>query len=882
MMLLLTRQSKQVLSLEVMDDEGQPQFQVLVNRFKPKDIDWVAELLDCPRQDALALVNQSCESTSEPEAIDFTPKPGLIESVLATGKPNNPQPDPLDPPAGNSGTPVEAPPFVFHVREIDQLKQHGRSVSAVNVEQAFREALAVPLTNANAKEPLIEWHDTDTFCCLDIDYHNVPHDQKPTYSQLSQVLSRVRPQPLAFHMSHGNGAKLYYISSPGYTATELAAIAGVSWLSIDGRATFDLIKSTRHPCYGRSRDAVQSPHKSIEEVAFLYGQSDVSAIRKVLLSDVEYGDVEDFLTERGWSFGQSLPHSECPIQPTSDSKESVFVGEKGIYCHRCQAKGYGGATAGFMSYSQIVGTVDNRVTAMVKNCCHLEHAKVILANVFPHVPHKVLTDVYRVMLKIVHGHEDPRIILAMNAGKGFLRVRGQWVTADGSESLANGLDRFVSSLPATKYVVRSGEKAGTLAPDVAKSIAFSNAGDLAEHGYPDISFLRGCKIYGQFLNYRNQENIKVVIRPEFKNHVPQYIPITKRMPSEDAWGLLDSEFKGIDRNYVKLLIASKGASEGRLAQCPYLLVAGVSGAGKSTTVHIAAGICGDKADEPIFTPFVERFRAGLMDAARNSGFVCVNEIFKSARDAKMSAVQALNPMLSLTEDSRSHVLYVGSVPFGRLPVFVLTDIDVPPEVEADRQLERRFIFYYLPQSNNWQDNLVSKGFRPHEFRLLSYDHNAAADSILSEVIDEFFLEPVPLYEIAKKLQSGTLGSFSGEQDRTHEQMSKFYAEVCKAPALSGYHANRYSGEGWKVIDRSIQSPLNELWDELCDGREPENWLRSRTLSSSDWKKLLGLDLNVMCEIKAYKGGNYVYIRFRSTESSKKPGWVNGKKTKPGA
>lgn len=861
--LAFSRQSKNTVSIEVINDEGEPQAQVLINRFKQKDVEWLLKLWPVSQTQALAKLNHICidydtsNHESEVEEVDLTQD--IIDSITA--------PEPV----------VEkAAPFVCHVHNINQLKQHGRAYSNESVEHAFRDALTQTLLEPTNTEPLIAWTDIEKLCCLDVDYHDC--DIKPTYEELNEILSRVRPQPLAFHMSHGNGAKLYYLSSPAYSANELAAIAGISWLANDPRATFDLIKATRHPCYGRSNDNAEPPCKSIDEIAFLYGQSDVSAIRKVLLADVEYSDVEDWLTTKGWVFGQVLPHSSCPIQPTDDSKENVLIGEKGIFCHRCKAKGYGGSTPGFISYAQLVGTVDNRITTMVKNFCHLEHARVILSNVFKSVPLNTLTDIYRVMLKIVHGSEDPRIPMAMTAGKGFVRTRGIWVTADGGEVLDTGTDKFVRSLPGTKFVSKNEKTSGQLFTDVNKEVAYLNKGDITDSGYPDISFLRGCRIYGQFLPYRDSENIKVIIRPEFRNCVPQYLPAHKRMPSTDAWGFLEQEFRGIDRGYVKLLIAAKGASEGRLAQCPFMMVTGVSGAGKSTTVHIAAGICGDKADEPIFHPYPDRFRQGLMDAARNSGFVCVNEIFKGASDAKMEPVSALNPMLSLTEDSRSHVLYVGSVPFGRLPVFVLTDIKIPEQVEQDAQIARRFIFYRLPTSNNWQDNIVAKGIRPHEFRLLSYEHNSAADSILSEVIDEFFQEPIPLYQIAERLQGGQSDSSAiVERDRTQERMRQLYDLVCNAPAMTDKNPFGYTAtQGWKLIDRSKSSELIDVWNDLCDGIEPKMWCQSRSIDSTDWTKILGTEHVVTCEAKAHKSMTHVAIRFRSNDSARKPWWVNGK------
>jgi hypothetical protein len=509
---------------------------------------------------------------------------------------------------------------------------------------------------------------------------------------------------------------------------------------------------------------------------------------------------------------------------------------------------------------------------MVKNFCHLEHASIVLENIYPTVPKKILEDVYRVMMKVVHPSDDPRIFMAMVSGTGFVRIKGQWVSSTGDSSLAQGLQQFVSSLPATRKIKKGGEDAGKLIPDIPKTIAFLNDGDLSNYGYPEVNFIRGCKIYGQFNSYPQNELVKVITRKEFDSVKPRWVPLTQRMPIEEAWSLLEDEFPGVSRNYIKLLIATKGASEGRLAQCPFLLISGPSGAGKSTSVHIAAGLCGDKADEPIWHSNPERFRQGLMEGVKNSGFICVNEVFKYADDTRLSYTQALNPMLSLTEDSRSHVLYVGSVAFGRLPVFVLTDINIPPEVVADRQLERRFTFFRLDSENQWSDTLVQRGIRPHQFRLISSTHNAAADAILSDVIDTYFIERMSLKDIATHLQTNV--DYSEDIERKRNVLQELYKNVCAAPELQGSHKRRYGGTGWKLIDRICDTPLLSVWNDICDGQEPEKWNRSRQIDSPDWSKILGVNFPVMVEYRSYKA-QAIYIRFRSAESPKFPKWING-------
>lgn len=885
-MIVLTRRTPQVAAVELLNDEGEPLAQFTVNRFKPREILKLAGVWKREQPEVLRAVNAICETdASDSYADEFEIDPETL-ATLQRGDTVS-APDPTERASANNTASAPSPtsqPITIWVRGLTQLKTNGLRFTGEHVADTLRRAFVEPLADSTITEPLVEWNDTDKLCCLDVDYHALPLDARPTPAELRAVLDRIKPAPLMFHTSHGRGAKLYYLSSPGYTARELAAVAGVSWIQVDPRATFDLTHATRHPCYGRTRDKLPAPCAGAESLEWLYGQSDVSTLRKLLAGELEYDDVKEYLAQRGWEFGAVRPHRECPIQPTDDFKENVFIGERGVLCHRCQARGYGApGSPGFMPYSQLVGTSDTRLATMVRHFCHFEHAAIVLANIWPNVPVRILEDVYRVMLKCLHQPEDPRVNMAMRAGKGFVRTRGMWVTADGREVLEDGKAQFVNTLPATKYLHNGKEGLGELKPNPARVVAFLNKGELDEYGYPDVSFIRGARIYGVHLPYKDCENIKIITRPEFRTCAPQYVPATKRMDSASAWSYLDAEFPGINHNYVKLLIASKGASEGRLAQCPYLLVSGVSGAGKSTTVQIAAGLCGDRAEEPIFMPHVDRFRQALMDAARNSGFVCINEIFKMARNARLSPTQALDPMLSLTEESRSHVLYVGSVPFGRLPVFVLTDIDFPPEVERDVQLARRFTFFNLPSANQWQDNLVAKNFRPHEFRRLSYDHNAAADSIVSEVIDEFFRAPMPLYKIAEALNCGTLAQASGEAERNTDALAEFFRLVCNGPVAVGTAATRYpAAQGWRVIDRACQTPLVEAWEEIADGRDPEQWCRSRSATSTDWAaKILKLAPEigpVVCELKAGKGGNCVYVRFRSADNAKTPRWVNGKFT----
>lgn len=759
--------------------------------------------------------------------------------------------------------------FECSIRDLEQPRSTAVQFVDVNPELAFTEALK---EEGNYSEAVIEWTDLKRFCCLDIDYHELPLDKRPTEEQLSTLVQAIKPLPYCWHMSHGHGAKLYYAAKPGFTAEELASVAAFMWILVDPRATFDLIKSTRHPLYMRTRDGLPAPCKTFDSIKFTHGCGDVSTLKRLMNGELDDNDIQEFLDSRNWRIGQTLPHSECPIQPTNDAKMSVYIGEAGVYCHKCASRGFGTVRPGFVGFNQLSGRqFDSRLFRMVKGFCHLEHARIVLSHLYPNVQYRTLDTVYRVLLKCVHGYEDPRINMAMMSGRGFIRIRGQWVSTDGEHVLAHGMVSYIRSLPAC--LVPNEDEFNVNVPPFT---AFQNTCDLSEYGYEDISLIRGCKVYGQF--NKSEEVTKVIVRKEFGNRIPTYVPLHKRMASEDAWGLLRDAFPGIDENYIRLLIASKGSSEGRLSQCTYLLVAGPSGSGKSTSVQVAAGICGDRASEPIFVPNIERYRQSLADAAKSSGFVLVNEIFKHSKQAKLTPTQALDPMLSLTEDSRSHTMYVGSTPFGRMPVFVLTDISIPIEVEQDLQLSRRFTYYRLTHRNYWSGTFVSKRIQPHQFRMISADHNSAADTILSEVIDRWFREPTSLEDIAKSLDIRTLQQHSEDVDNTSDKLEAFYREVCKANPLIGSDKARYSGVGWKRIDRSTDTQLRTLYEEFCDGINSEQWAQSRVLQAEDWANRLKIDIPILCEVRAYRN-QIVYIRFRSTDSSRFPSWVNGKLVK---
>ena len=847
--------------VEIYDNDGRILFQRKVNRYSERDQAWLASITGWTTVETTEYLNQA-HNEGEPLVLEVDIP--LHRLQLS------------DTPALEHST---SQVFTLTIREINAPRTTSREYQDILPQDALKNALQ----DIEGVEPILEWQDIRKLACLDIDYHNIPLELRMDREEIYDIVRNIKPQPYCWHPSHAGGAKLYYVAAPGYTADELAAVAGLSWHSLDPRSTFDILKSSRHPCFDRTKDSRPAPCSDPREIEYMHGHSDIGHLRAMLVGELEYPDMMDLIESNGWKLGQTLPHSECRISPDNRDRLTVFVGESGLFCHSCAARGItvrGSSRPGFYPYSLLTDSyLDSKIGVMVKNFCHAEHAKIVLQNIYPDIPEHILTRIYKILLKVYHTPDDPRIELCMIAGRGVVRTRGVWCSSDGTTPITKAVDQLVRSLPSVLIPAPKGK----FKINSAKVVALMNAGDISDMGYPDITFIRGCKIYGQFLPKNEDETIKVITRKEFQYCPPKYLPSHQRMTDEETWGIIETEFPGIDRNYLKLIIAAKGAAEGRLAQCPYLLITGVSGSGKSTTAHIASGMCGEKAEEIVFTPNIERYRSAFMDAAKHSGILVINEIFKDARANKLSPIQALNPMLTITEDSRSHLLYTGSVPFGRLPLFILTDIECPPEVIQDIQIARRFTYYRLSKSVHWDETLIKRRIRPYQFRLISADHALAADSLLSSIIDEFFKEPHSLAEMAERLQADTYDSEGVEErDRVQIDMKEFYLAVLASPELtSDTDKSRYPNGYKKIMRRDVgtgKDRLADLWNDLCDGHGDDDWYSSRAITQVDWSEVVGTDFPIRCRIAPYKANRCIYLRFESTDGRGRrlPTWINGR------
>lgn len=684
------------------------------------------------------------------------------------------------------------------------------------------------------KNPVVEWDDSSLACFLDIDYH---HITPPSANRIRFIMTRIQPQPALWFFSRHGGVHALYVKQNQLTANVLSAVASFSYRTIDPTASIDIIPRSRLPN---------------TEVFVCTPTADINAVRRFLMAGVDESEIQFWLEQRGLQRSHKYTHEHCPVDPTTDTKgEPVWIGEHGIRCHRCEAKGitYGSRYPGFFPYSVVIGSHSlDEVALMVRNFTHFTHAEIVL-NSKCRLRGKHARFAYEGMLRLVHG-DDPRIEKVFYVGQSLIRGGGKWVTPERYETITD-CRSTLATLPA---VCREDGK-----PIPEKLDLFCNTVDLTKYGYPPVKPLRGMRIFGEFLG--ETTTVSTVLPPSKIPPLfcPRYVPPETRLNIDDAFARVEEVFPGLPRNYLLLLIAARGVAESEMGMPANILCVGPSSTGKSSVALLAASMIGDGCSEVVWTANIERFRQSYMAACDQGMFVVINEIFKNARQAKVAPSIAMDTFLNITPGSMSHVMYVGPASIGRLPVTIVTDTSVPPDVRNDAQLGRRFIFVRLDARRDWEDTFVRYGIGPDcNYRASSPDAAEACNAIVSYVIDRWFYDrPRSLKEIAEELGFATL-EHSDEVDDDPDLIPRLFEEVCRAPE---YNDARRRGRGWKRVVFGDETSLALAYQAVCDGiYSYDLFCSSRKCMETDLSLILPVPIGTRFQIS--RGSNRtVLIRF---------------------
>jgi hypothetical protein len=492
----------------------------------------------------------------------------------------------------------------------------------------------------------------------------------------------------------------------------------------------------------------------------------------------------------------------------------------------------------------------------INNLTHYEHARFVVHEAY-NLEESVAAAAYRAACKVVHG-DDPRLKMLMVAGHNFVRFDRRWATL-AAETYTNDVQPILATLPACQAV----NKSGKLAAVPSLLARFDQPQDISYLGYPALSPVWGIKVYGHRLPLRDPTKLPIVLhRKEFQADCmsvfrPRYLASdARRLTEEAAWRVLEGPFPGLNRDAVMLLVAAKGAAEGEVGLPPMIFISGPTGAAKTSSIMIAAGITGDSVHSVPWNYNIDRVRAALLEAKEAGSYACFNEIVKDAKAAGKEVQQAFSFLLNLTPESLSHKLYVGPVHLGSLPVCTFTDTSLPVEVIQHGQLARRMTHVHMPSRLRWDDTIKDYGIsKITDFRLVDPSFADAANVLLSIVIDRFFQYPLTFEEIAAKLGYAKLEA-SSIMDEKRDSLRAFFEAVCRAPEIDGADAKRWKGKGWRLIQRDGASELADLWKSLCD----ECFTSSEKCNETDWAALLERPGPITFEIRSH-GSSRLAVRF---------------------
>jgi hypothetical protein len=98
-----------------------------------------------------------------------------------------------------------------------------------------------------AEDDELEWNDIEQLAVLDVDYHDLPLDQRPQPFLLEALALIIRPRPRMFWVSNGRGLHLLYEPVAGLTAEEAAACGGLHIKQLDPKCTFEVLARTSYP-----------------------------------------------------------------------------------------------------------------------------------------------------------------------------------------------------------------------------------------------------------------------------------------------------------------------------------------------------------------------------------------------------------------------------------------------------------------------------------------------------------------------------------------------------------------------------------------------------------------------------------------------------------
>lgn len=688
------------------------------------------------------------------------------------------------------------------------------------------EAISRPMSPG--VEEIVSWSKAhrSVACCVDIDWHGgtVPSRDASNQPIIDQI-ERAKPVPAYGWVTKHRGIRLVYTGDHADLRAAIAAVEIVSrlWGAREFRPTAVELK-----CDTRVAPVGHRVIHFIEEQKLIVPRG-----ADGFDDSFDHEDWVTYLEDVGMVIGQRYPHDKCLVHPehASKSQRPVEVRNNCVICHSCQGngiKGYIRYASSILRSDSIDTANDMDIMKMVKNCTHYEHAQYVLKSVVPPIIRdEHLKLYYRALLVRYHGDDDPRIERVFYKYD-MLRLNGVWGTSQGYAR-----DKQLTKAAAASLPVAKDSSGGSIA---AIAERLRDAAPLNDYGYPSLRPVFGMRV-GTFHQPAADGVPRIVVSP---NGVvpPTYIDEKTRKTSgksrDWAWETLDTVWPGITREYIEMLIISRGLVErGEISLTPMFWLNDTKGAGKTASIFIAAGMLGDACSVLKATSDSTENYKEVLYAMDKGSFVLYDEIGKAANNTRRPKT-FFDFLLALSPGLMAKRLYAGPVPLGWLPVISLADTDWPEGFENDGQLGRRLLRVNLkPVTQEWRVTASAVGiydFRnPRRVTEGYEDIPLACDVVVSCIIDEYFGGTIaPLAETAAKLGIKYMIEGGKHADRMH--VLRDFFEAWRE------HKSDDLGNGFKAFDVSDSSPLALMWDKV---RDPEDRFKFSDANAESWQRVTG-------------------------------------------
>lgn len=714
---------------------------------------------------------------------------------------------PIEAPLETSATADAEEGVTISTRFIEDTSDKAVESTAEDPEDAFREALTHCTTSAS----VMRWDDRNEFSALDVDYHGAL--TPPSRSTALGYIAELKPRPFAAWVTHGGGIRALYKRHGALTAFEMAACGALHMRGLDTTCKAEVITTTRHPVPPRGEQkcsAITWARQDLEGILRDWSSIDAA-------TSVPEEKVQEWLGSRGLTFGR-FSHAHCPFDNSEleNGAPPVLFNSDGVKCHRCAGMGH--KTNGYITWARLLaGKRSNRVVESAKTLVPWEHAKLVLNEDYGSMGlgDAVLKAAYSALLKLTHDPEDPRVRRVFDD---YYVVRGAGNVWLDSSTLNLVIPppkagRFLAMPPTTRaWLDDSGdEPKWKVKPDECKIDLYQT--NQALPGWARVVPVRGKRVFGHNRRYGDDRFVRSVVKSEFPI---RYLSESSRASSESVDEHFRRCFPMIDMDFLRLLLVARGYAESGLGRVPMLLITGPSGAGKGQTLALAAHILGDVAAA---VPKDMSFELGFGRGLQTGGFVLCDEFAKNPRWTKERVVAEFNKFLPIARDYTYRELYIGPLKVRVDSVVIAANVAYGPEVMEHVQIGRRFVYVPLrrkvPADKDW-----TRTCGTGDISLWRTDPENArmADSLLSEIIDDFFGLTVPgetptLFEDdARTLGFDTVANCAKASSDASEfsiltDVKTFFVEVCKLADCKGQR---------KCIDLSSESTVANLWRTLGD------------------------------------------------------------------